>query len=141
MGGLPAKSGLRLSKWALMRPLEAPTDLHQPTCSRGQPEIRKTPPSRAILVRHGHIGAGKTVAMGPETIGCGIVALAVLAMAAVMLRQDRTLGRIADAMLANSTVFARALGEMQHAVTALERAAEAMQKLAARIHPPPGPAE
>jgi hypothetical protein len=79
--------------------------------------------------------------MGPETIGCGVVALAVLAMAAVMLRQDRTLGRIADAMQANSTVFARALGEMQHAVTALEKAAEAMQKLAARIHPPPGPAE
>lgn len=77
--------------------------------------------------------------MSPETIGCGVVALAVLAMAAVMLRQDRTLGRIADAVQANSTVFARALGEMQHAVTALERAAEAMQNLAARIHPPPGP--
>ena len=81
------------------------------------------------------------MAMGPETIGCSVVALAVLAMAAVMLRQDRTLGRIADAMQANSTVFARAPGEMQHAVTALEKAAEAMQKLAARIHPPPGPAE
>jgi hypothetical protein len=51
----------------------------------------------------------------------------------------RTLGRIADAVQANSTVFARALGEMQHAETVLERAAEAMQNLAARIHPPPGP--
>jgi hypothetical protein len=135
MGGLPAKSGLQPSKLALRRPLE-PLAARR----RGQREIRETPPRRVISVRRGGGGLVSLLAMSPETIGCCVVALAVLAMAGMTQRHGRALDRIADAMQANSTAFAWPLAELQHAVTALERAAEAMEKLAARIHPPAGPA-
>ena len=61
------------------------------------------------------------------------------AMAGMMQRQDRALDRVAHPMQANSAGFCAPLAERQHAVTALEKAAEAMQKLAGRIHSPPRP--